>query len=100
MIKEISYNINIDNIIIIIINEYEFHEIEFQNIIYISNMKVNLLFTIILYDLEYEIFMKSEKDMNIIKNDIIIGKIIKHDKIFRVQILLNFITYSAIKVKS
>ena len=59
-----------------IINKHEFHEIEFQNIIYIFNIKTNFLFIIILYNLEYEISMKSGKKVNIIKNNIIIEKMI------------------------
>jgi hypothetical protein len=100
MIEEIMHEINIDNIIIMIINENGFYKIEFQNIIYAFNMKVNLLFIIIFYDLEYEIFMKLEKEMNIIKNDIIIEKMIKYENIFRLQIIINFNIYSIIKIES
>ena len=61
IIKEIIHEININNIIIIIINKFEFYEIKFQNIIYIFKIKINLLFIIIFYNFEYKIFIKSKK---------------------------------------
>ena len=77
------HKININNIIITIIDEKEFYKIEFQNIIYTSNMKVNLLFTVIFYNLEYEISMKSEKEVNIIKDNVIVEKMIRHGNIYK-----------------
>ena len=62
-------------------------------------MEINLLSIVILYNLEYEISMKSGKEVNIIKNDVIIEKILRHGKIFRMQILSNS-AYSTVKVKS
>jgi len=83
-----------------IINKKEFYEIELQNIIYTSNMKANLLSTVTFYDFEYEVSMKSEKEVNIIKDNVIVGKTIRHGNIYKLQIIANFNVYSAIKIES
>ena len=95
----ISYGTGTGSIIIAIIGENGLHEVELQNVMYAPNMEANLLSAVALYDLGYEISMKPGRGMNIIKDDIIIGKTVRHGKIFRLQTLSNFTAYSAVTVK-
>ena len=95
----ITHGTGTGSIVITIIGENRLYEVELQNVIYAPKMEANLLSAVTLYDLGYEISMKPGKGVNIIKDDVIIGKTVRHGKVFRVQTLSNS-AYSAVKAKS
>src|SRR5205814_1459139 len=77
----ITHGTGTGTIVITIISENGLYEVELQNVIYAPKMEANLLSTVTLYDLGYEISMKPGKGVNIIKNDVIIGKTVRHGKV-------------------
>ena len=85
-LKDITvYDISKDSIQITIIADQKTVSITLINIIYMSKMSSNFLFTFTLLDNDFKVSMKSRKSVEILKDDVLISNTIREGQLYRLK---------------